>query len=387
MRRSGLILLALLATTPVGGAAQQTAGGHTPRRWVAGLIGVAAGAAAAGTYAALSGGSIGNCSRPRCVTTLSILTGAVVGFMVGRESDRLYALRYRHGRPLSLGGQRLDLGLTPLEVRVLGPTVAVAGEGGVEILTSAPRLERVSTRGRGLRGVQLAEPARERLLVGTTIGLYTFPLGGDQTLGALLAPGEVSALVLRADRVLVANGRQGVLGRIDGDSLQPIGAPREFATPVADLAWDDRGSLAWVLTESALIAVAVTDTGLADSVGAFALPAPGRRLDVKGDTVAVAAGEGGVFVLNVAAPGAPALLAQWSGARFAYDVALRQGVVYLAAGPEGLYVLDPGPEGGLVVRGLDRHFGFVSAVRVADGELFVVDRTGRALHRVALPAR
>lgn len=387
MRRSGLILLALLATTPVGGAAQQTVGGRTSRRWIGTLLGAAAGVAAAGTYAALGGGAIGNCSRPQCVSIFSVSTGAIVGLMIGRESDRLYSLRYRYGRPLSLGGQRLDLRLTPLDVRVAGPTVAVAGESGVEILTSAPHLERVTTRGRGLRGVQLAELGRERLLVGTTIGLYAFPLAEDQTLGTLLAPGEVSALDLQDDRVLVANGRQAVLARMDGDSLQPLGTPRVFAEQVVDVAWDTRRAIAWVLTESAFVAVVASDTGLADSVGAFALPTPGRRLDVRGDTAAVAAGEGGVFVLNVATPGAPALIAQWSGARFAYDVALRQGVVYLAAGPEGLYVLDPGPQGGLVVRGLDRDFGFVAALHVSDDELFVVDRTGRALHRVALPAR
>jgi hypothetical protein len=387
MRRSALILLALLATVPADGAAQRAGGGRTPRRWIAGLIGAAVGAAAAGTYAGLSGGAIGHCSRPKCVTILSVSTGALIGFMIGRESDRLYALRYRYGRPLSLGGQRLDLRLTPLDVRVDGPTVAVAGEGGVEILTSTPQLERVTTRGRGLRGVQLAEPGRERLLVGTTIGLYAFPLADEETLGALIAPGEVSALDLKADRVLVANGRQAVLARMEGDSLQPLGTPRPFADQVVDVAWDTRRAIAWVLTESALVALATSDSGLADSLGAFALPTPGRRLDVRGDTAALAAGEGGVFVLDVAAPGSPALLAQWSGARFAYDVALRQGVVYLAAGPEGLYVLDSGPQGGLVVRGLDRHFGFVSALSVSDGGLFVVDRVGRALHRVALPAR
>lgn len=385
MKRTALFLLALATVAPHGAAAQQ-GGGRMPRRWIAGLIGAAAGAAAAGTYAALSGGAFGNCSRPKCVSILSVTTGALVGFMIGRESDRLYALRYRHGRPLSLGGQRFDLSLIPLEVRTHGATVAVAGEGGVEILRSAARLERVSTRGRGLRGVQLAEPEREWILVGTSIGLYAFPLGGDQPLGALLAPGEVSALDVEEDRLIVANARQGVLARIHGDSLQALGEPRVFGAPIADVAWDTRRSLTWVLTESALIAAAVTDSGFADSIGAFALPAPGRRLAIEGDTVAVAAGEGGVFLLSIADPRAPALLGQWSGARFAYDVALRHGVIYLAAGPEGLYVLDPAPDGTLVPRGLDRHLGFVSSLHAANGELYVVDRTGRALHRVALPA-
>lgn len=386
MRRISLIALALLTAAPSEGTAQQS-GGRTPRRWIASLIGAAAGAAAAGTYAALRGNALGSCSRPQCVSILSVTAGGLLGFMIGRESDRLYALRYRHGRPLTLGGQRLDLTFTPLEVRVHGPTVAVAGEGGVEIVRRAPRLERVSTRGRGLRGIQLAEPAPEHVLVGTTIGLYAFPLGDDQLLGALLSPGEVSALDVHADRIIMASGRRGVLARIQDDSLQTLGEPRVFGAPIVDVAWDGRHSVAWVLTESALLATVVTDSGLADSVAAFALPSPGRRLDLEGDTVAVAAGEGGIFLLNVADPRVPTLLGQWSGARFAYDVALRQGVVYLAAGPEGLYVLDPGPEGLLTPRGLDRNFGFVSSLRVANGELYVLDRTGRALYRVALPAR
>lgn len=386
MRRTALILLAVLAAAPHGAAAQQSRGSRTPRKWIVGLIGAAMGGAAAGTYAALSGGAFGNCSRQRCVSILSVGTGALVGFMIGRESDRLYNLRYRFGRPITLSGQRLDLGLVPLDVRVHGPTVAVAGEGGVEILSSATRLERVTTRGSGLRGVQVAEPERERLLVGTTIGLYTFPLAGDQTLGALLAPGEVSALDLRGEQILVASGRQLALASAQEDSLRTLGEPRVFGSAVVDIAWDARRALAWVLTESALVAVAVADTALGDSVGAFALPSPGRRLDLDGDTAAIAAGEGGVFLLGVAEPRAPVVLAQWSGARFAYDVALRGGVVYLAAGPEGLYVLDAGAGGSFAVRGLDRHFGFVTSLRAANGQLYVVDRAGRALHRVPLPA-
>ena len=390
MRRTALALLAVLAVlaaAPPWAAAQRSHSSRTPRNWIAGLIGAALGGAAAGTYATLSGGAIGNCSRPKCVSILSVGTGALVGFMIGRESDRLYNLRYRFGRPITLRGQRLDLAFVPLDVRVHGPTVAVAGEGGVEILSGAPRLERVTTRGRGLRGVQLAEPERERLLVGTTIGLYAFPLGGDQTLGALLAPGEVSALDLRGERILIASGRQVALASALNDSLRTLGESRVFGSPVVDIAWDARRELAWVLTESALVAVAVADTALGDSVGAFALPAPGRRLDLEGDTAAVAAGEGGVFLLGVAEPRAPVVLAQWSGARFAYDVALRGGVVYLAAGPEGLYVLDAGAGGNFAVRGLDRHFGFVASLRVSNGELYVVDRAGKALHRVSLPAR
>jgi len=386
MRRTALILLAVLAAAPHGAAAQQSRGSRTPRKWVAGLIGAAMGGAAAGAYAAFSGEALGNCSRPRCVGILTVGGGALLGYMVGRESDRLYNLRYHFGRPITLSGQRLDLGLVPLDVRVHGPTVVVAGEGGVEILSGALRLERVATRARGLRGVQLAEPERERLLVGTTIGLYAFPLGGEQTLGALLAPGQVSALDLRGERILVASGRQVALASAREDSVQTFGEPRVFGSAVVDIAWDSRRALAWVLTESALVAVAVADTALGDSVGAFALPSLGRRLDLEGDTVAVAAGQGGVFLLGVGEPRAPVVLAQWSGARFAYDVALSGGVVYLAAGPEGLYVLDAGTDGSFTVRGLDRHFGFVASLRVANGQLYVVDRVGRALHRVPLPA-
>jgi hypothetical protein len=381
MRRSALALLAILiaAPQPMSG---QTGGGRTPRRWIYTLAGAAAGAVAAGTYAALRGGSIGMCSNTKCVSAVSVGAGAVLGFLVGRELDRLHALRYRHGRPISLGGQRLDLALTPLEVRTHGPTVAVAGEGGVEILRDEGRLVRVTTRGRGLRGVQLAQPGRERVLVGTSVGLYDFPLGADQPLGTLLAPGEVSALDTDADRVLVANGRQGVLARLEADSLHTVGRPREFGAPIMDVAWDASRAVAWVLTEAALVATAVTDTGLADSLGAFALPGPGRRLAARGDTLVVAAGEAGVFLLSVADPRQPVAIGQWSGARFAYDAVLLGNLVYVAAGPEGLYVLEPTPHGALVPRGLDRHFGFVSSLHAANGELFVVDRAGRTVHRV-----
>jgi len=385
MRR--VIAAALLATLLLAteAPAQQAGGRRVPRRWLGAAIGMLVTGAGALVYALAKQRDIESpCSSTSCVATFSLVLGFGAGFLIGREFDQLHALRYRHGPPLTLRGQQIPLSVIPLDVAARGGTVAAAGEGGVEIFSGGARLERADIRARGLRGVVSArpEPARNRLLVGTTVGLYGFGLEGARTTGDLLAPGEVSALALEDDRALVATGASLIAARLDGDTLEASGTARAFEARVTDLAWGRDGRVAWVLTEGTLIAMAVGDSGLADSLGAFPLFTEGRRLAILRDTLAIAAGEGGVFLLDVSDPRAPRQVAQWSGARFAYDVALGPRAVYLAAGPEGLYVLSPRAEGSMTALGLARNLGFVAALDADGSDLYLIDRSGGLLRRI-----
>jgi hypothetical protein len=77
-------------------------------------------------------------------------------------------------------------------------------------------------------------------------------------------------------------------------------------------------------------------------------------------------------------------VARWSEARYVYDVALWGGFVALAAGPEGLYLLEPALEG-LRPYGLERDAGFVSALAARDDALYLIDRNGGVIRRLTLP--
>jgi hypothetical protein len=99
----------------------------------------------------------------------------------------------------------------------------------------------------------------------------------------------------------------------------------------------------------------------------------------------VAAGSGGVYAVDVRDPDRPVELFNWAGARFVYDVAVLHDRVYLAAGPEGLYVLEL-QDTGFVPVGLSRNLGFVAAVEAGAGAVYLLDRSGLSLRRVPVPA-
>jgi hypothetical protein len=135
-----------------------------------------------------------------------------------------------------------------------------------------------------------------------------------------------------------------------------------------------------VLTEERLASYA-WDADSLRPLGAMPLPTIARRLSL-GPTIAlIAAGSGGVYAADVRDPRAPSELANWSGARFVYDAAVRGDTVYVAAGPEGLYLLRLGPQGFESI-GLSRGLGFVAAVEAGRDAIYLLDRTGIVLRRL-----
>jgi hypothetical protein len=310
---------------------------------------------------------------------VSVLLGAGIGYMIGAEMDNLYAARYGHAPPISLRGRELPLAITPTDVAIRDTTLLVTGSEGIEVIRAGPTLERLGFRARGLRGIGpvLTDDQRNLLLVGSSVGLYRFPLRGDDP-GTLAHPGEISALSGDGTMIAVGLGLEIQLARA-GDSIVPAGPVVSVDARVMDLHWQG-DTLLWVLTEDRLTGYA-RDADTLRALGSSAFPSLARRFTV-GDSVAlVAAGSGGVYAVDVRDPAQPRELTNWSGARFAYDVAAIGDLVYIAAGPEGLYILRLTPDGFTPV-GLSRGLGFVAAVEAGPEAVYLLDRTGAVLRRL-----
>ena len=371
-----LVVLLAVAAAPAQLEAQN---GRLPRKWLVAGIGALVAGAFATVYAVQYERDMGGCAEVTCVVPVSVALGALVGYMVGNEMDKLYALRYGHAPPIDVRGRELSLGILPNDVVIRDSTVLVTGSEGIEVVRAGPTLERLGFRARGLRGIGpvAADERRNLLLVGSSVGLYRFPLQGDEA-GTLAYPGEISALSRDRATVALGLGLEIMLAQV-GDSLTPLGARITRESRVMDLAWQG-DSLLWVLTEERLASYVRAGDTLRPH-GTVAFPTLARRLALRDSVAFVAAGSGGVYAVDVRNPAEPREVANWSGARFSYDVDGLDGLVYVAGGPEGLYILRLTPDGFAPV-GLSRSLGFVAAVEAGPGGVYVLDRTGAILRRL-----
>lgn len=370
------LLVAALVAAPLHDAHAQS--GRIPRKWLMAGVGALVTGAIATVYAVQFERDIGGCSSVQCVVPVTIALGGFVGYMIGNEMDKLYAVRYSSAPPIDVKGRQLTLAVLPNDVSVHDSTVLVTGEEGIEVVEAGPTLTRLGFRARGLRGIGpvSATPDRNLLLVGSSAGLYRFPLTGEDP-GSLAYPGEISALSDDGSRLALGLGPDVQLARMD-DSVTALGDPAPEDARVVDLAWQGN-DLLWVLTEERLVAYRVRNDAL-EARGAVTFPSIGRRLAVHDSLAFVAAGSGGLYAVALD-PDRPEIRANWSGARFAYDVDALGSTVYLAAGPEGLYLLELGPEGFRPL-GLSRGVGFAAAVEAGNGAVYLLDRTGGALRRL-----
>lgn len=371
-----LVLILAVVAEPLAG---QTHSGRLPRKWLMAGVGALFMGSIAGLYAISFDQDIGGCSEVSCVLPVSIALGAALGYMIGHEMDDLYAVRYSHAPPIDVRGRELPLAVLPNDLVVEDSTVLVTGTDGVEVVRAGPRLERLGIRARGLRGIGpvSADEPRDLLYVGSAVGLYRFPLMGEEP-GSLAYPEEISALA--ADRTLLAMGvGPGLQLATTRDSLETVGALVPEDSRVMDLAWQG-DSLLWVLTEERLASYAREGDTLR-LVGSLAFPTLARRLALTSGTALVAAGSGGVYVVDTRDPTAPREVTNWSGARFAYDVDAVGSTVYIAAGPEGLYILRLTGDGFRPL-GLARGVGFVAAVDAGPEAIYLLDRTGARLRRL-----
>jgi hypothetical protein len=71
----------------------------------------------------------------------------------------------------------------------------------------------------------------------------------------------------------------------------------------------------------------------------------------------------------------------WTVARFAYDVSLAGDRMFVAAGPDGVYVVDL-KQSALLTIGVARDLGFAAAIVSADGYTYLLDGRTNVLRRL-----
>jgi hypothetical protein len=354
------------------------------RRWLLAAGGAAIGLGLTAVYG--SGDfnrSLGWCSSVRCVGIFSTVSGSLVGYMIGHDQDERYRLRYRVAPPFEVSDRTRILRTRPTGLELGAGVVAISGDDGVELVSAQPRLDYLGHRARGLRDIQdVSLPADSaRFLVGTSTGLYLFAVSGDAA-GLRALDGEVSAVAMRGSRVAVTAGGMLRVGAVTGDSVHWRIDTLALNGRVADARWQDDSTL-WLLTERQLASYRVPPDSAATLLASLDLEGPARRLTIRDTLAAVAAGAAGVYLVRVNDPTLPRVLAHWTEPRFVYDVALWDGNIYVAAGPEGLYVLRAGG-GHLEAIGLARSVGFVAALAAGTDALYALDRTGGVLRRIEL---
>jgi hypothetical protein len=153
-----------------------------------------------------------------------------------------------------------------------------------------------------------------------------------------------------------------------------------LGTPARALQLDSAGAVLWAATDAQLVGFTISGDSLTRA-GEAPLDAPARGMAVASRRAAVALGEAGVRLFDVTDPGAPHLLWSWTRARFAYDVSLDGSRMFVAAGPEGVYVVDVSGAKPRTI-GLARSLGFASAITSLGGYTYILDRRANALRRI-----
>ncbi|HEX6536177.1 MAG TPA: hypothetical protein VF041_16420 [Gemmatimonadaceae bacterium] len=368
----GVSLLAAIA--PPARAQRPDDGTHrTPRSTIFAIVGTILGGVAGYAYtkAAKGGGA--------AIVAGAAAGGGIFGYFIGREYDVTYRTRYHGLPPLHPPSISVDLEGEPTSLDAGDSTIAVAGSDGVELFSEQDGLRAEARRAGGLRGIgTVAIAPRSRwLALGSPAGLYLYPPRVGP--GTLVREGDVGATAATSERVFFGVG--------DRVEIAPFGADTTRAWPgttlgatVRALVVDSARALLLASTDRELVALRVAGDSL-ERVGGVTLDGVGRRLAATHDTVAVALGEHGVALYDTSNPASPRPLATWTTALFAYDVAFTGSRLYVAAGPEGVYVLDVG-DGTLRTLGLARGLGFASALATDGRYTYILDRRSNALRRI-----
>ena len=395
---AGAQLTALAALAPAPAVAQgigraggaDDAGGpprarRVPRKILFLGVGALVGFAASSAYT-LNGSdntSGGTCSSESCVGTVSILGGSAIGFMIGREFDQLYALRYRGGAPLTLANVSAQLESEASDIVARDSSVAVSITSGVQLFASGRAgLRALGRRASGVRGIGALDivPPTSALAIGSPAGLYLYPPGSGP--GLLARDGRVTAVASAAGRVYFAVNDRVEVAPAETDTLR-VWPGVSVGGPVETLFYDDARGLLWAGVDTMLIALRPAGDSV-ERVASIAVGAPVRRIAAEsgGGRLALALGESGVRLLDATDPARARELGRWTTARFVYDVAFAGGRLFAASGVEGLYVIDPTGDD-LVTVGLDRELGFVTALAAVGNDVFMLDRNTDSVRRLS----
>ncbi len=379
-RAAVLVAAALTALQPLAAQRRPVAEHRTPRKVLFTLAGAAIGTIASAAY---FGGNDdpppGLCSASSCVITMSVGGGAFLGYLIGREFDQLHELRYRGGTPLDPPSVSVPLSGEPSVLAVRDSLVVVGGLGGVQVFASGVSLRAAGKRATGVRGIETIDlaPGVGAIVLGSSSGAYLYPPRTGP--GTLLREGASAAAVATVGRIYFATHDRIESAPLSADTVRSwpgITVGRK----VTALHFDEPSQVLYAVADSTLYAFKPAADSL-EKLGEVAIGATARHVDVDGHLLAMAMGEGGVRLYDVSTPGGPRPITNWNGARFAYDVSLVGTRLYVAAGVEGVYVLDvSGTE--IATLGLARELGFATALASRDGFTYLLDRSVNALRRI-----
>jgi hypothetical protein len=378
--RAWLLIPAFLSLAPLSLAAQRDAvvTRRTPRRAVLAVVGALVGGAG-GAFLHREG--TGNACRT-CYIGAGTLIGGTAGLLIGRELDQMHAVRFRGVPRLRIPFVEEALDGDPLALTARDTLLAVATSDGVSILSSTSTLIPRGRRANGIRGITaLSLTSRTHALaVATPTGLYLYPpIRGP---GVLLREGTIQAATASDDHVFFALGPRIEWAELSGDSAHAWPG-LDLEAPVTDLDWDGGRQILWALTDTLLLGLKWNGDTL-QPVSRTRLQAGGRSLSTHGDRIAVALGTDGIALLDSSDPAALVNLAQWTGARFVYDVALAGDRLYAGAGPEGVFVIDASAVPPRTI-GLAFDLGFAAALLSGDGYTYILDRRTSSVRRIATP--
>ena len=368
------LLLAFLVALPSPGLAQDAI--KKNRRWLFGLA-FGVGAAIPAYSFTADEGFQSSCSSKGCAAIVAGIIGAGIGFLVGAELDARYSRRMEAGPNLRYTFRDIQLNLVPDRLADFPGGVAVAGLGGARIVF---RDGTVQQRAWGVRGIEdIAVLAEQDLLVLSTFSnLITFPVRDSSAQGQVVDERGGGSMEVFSDRLAVAGldtlrllSFKGQGSELAVETLLGV-EQRDFVT---DMAFSEFGRIGWVLAESRLTSY----TSNLEMIAVTELPAAGRKVRARGSRLVVAAGTHGAFVLDVADPSAARVVLTYEGVRFAYAADIHGDLLYVAAGPEGVAVVDISGSEPRVV-GVARHPRFATDVVVTEGgEIWILDRDGRSV--------
>lgn len=347
--------------------------GRTSKATIVGVLGALIGGVA--------GYAIGATQKPTNygIVAVGAVVGGFSGWLIGRQSDQLHAAQFHGVRPLTVRSSAVLIDGDPVALAVHDSLVAVGSSDGVQSFLSAGSLVPTGSRAHGLLGIAAVEvtPKSEWLAVGTGNGLYLYPPAAGR--GLLASQGPVAAIVASPGRVFSASGSRISVTPVDADStLQWPGIT--LTAPVRALALDDVRGILWAVTDQQLVAIRVRGDTLT-RIGGAPIDGGARRVAANQEMVAVAVGERGVRLFNVGDPAQPQARRPWTVGRFAYDVSLDGSRLFIAAGPDGVFVVELHPTY-IVTIGVARNLGFAASIVSRDGYTYLLDGRTNQLRRL-----
>ena len=383
-RLAALTLVPLaLAGSPGAGLAQRVGDSAAvgkithphPRALVLGVVGAVLGGLAAFGFSRGSGGG-----RSPGTIAVGAAAGGLAGFFVGRQIDERRAVAYHGTASLRIPNVGVDLEGDPNVLALRGEVAAVGGSVGVQLFSATDdHLALLSHRASGLKGVDALDiaPRSGWLALGSRAGLYLYPPGSGP--GNLVKRASVSSVAAAETRVFVAFDNKVESVPVKSDSVREYPGSTLDA-PIRDLQLEEPRALLWASTDHSLVALRISGDSLVQ-IGSAPLVGSGSRFTIAHTTAAVAMGEKGVALFDISDPTQPKLRTIWTGAHFAYDVSIDAQRLYVAAGPEGVFLVDLSGDTPRTI-GDARSLGFASAIVSGDGHTFILDRRTNALRRI-----